>query len=186
MKRSTTPRGVFAAATLMATLVACTATDKTAAGDSAAAAKGAGDSALAASAQALAPDSGRAALGGFIDPNTATREQLMALPGMDSTTATALVSGRPYNDMLAVDKVLTAGKLSEAQRDTIYTRMWRPIDLNKASAAEIELIPGVGPKMRGEFEEYRDYTDMAQFRREIGKYVNSTEVARLERYVTIR
>ena len=186
MKRSTTPLGVFAAATLMATLIGCTATDKAAAGDSAAAARGGGDSALAASAQALAPDSGRAALGGFIDPNTATREQLMALPRMDTTTANAIIAGRPYNDMLAVDKVLTAGKLTEAQRDTIYTRMWRPIDINKATAAEIELIPGVGPKMRGEFMEYRQYTDMAKFRREIGKYVDSTEVARLERYVTIR
>jgi hypothetical protein len=27
---------------------------------------------------------------------------------------------------------------------------------------------------------------MARFRREIGKYVDSTEVARLERYVTIK
>ena len=40
--------------------------------------------------------------------------------------------------------------------------------------------------MRHEFEEYRPYTSIEQFRREIGKYVDSTEVARLERYVTIR
>ena len=186
MRRYTTPLGVFAAATVMASVVACTATDKAAAGDSAAVAAAPADSALVASAQALAPDSGRAALGGFIDPNTATREQLMALPRMDTTTANAIIAGRPYNDMLAVDKVLTAGRLTEAQRDTIYTRMWRPIDLNKATAAEIRLIPGVGEKMQHEFEEYRPYTDIARFRREIGKYVDSTEVARLERYVTIR
>jgi hypothetical protein len=40
--------------------------------------------------------------------------------------------------------------------------------------------------MRHEFEEYRPYTSIAQFRREIGKYVDSTEVARLERYVMVR
>jgi hypothetical protein len=40
--------------------------------------------------------------------------------------------------------------------------------------------------MRHEFEEYRPYTGMEQFRREIGKYVDDEEVARLERYVMIR
>jgi hypothetical protein len=39
--------------------------------------------------------------------------------------------------------------------------------------------------MLGEFKEYRPYKAMAQFRREIGKYVDDKEVARLERYVTI-
>ncbi len=36
--------------------------------------------------------------------------------------------------------------------------------------------------MRHEFEEYRPYVAMAQFRREIGKYVDEDEVARLEQY----
>ena len=60
------------------------------------------------------------------------------------------------------------------------------LTLNKAKAEEIILIPGVGPKMRHEFEEYRPYRNIEQFRREIGKYVDEKEVARLERYVSIR
>ena len=39
--------------------------------------------------------------------------------------------------------------------------------------------------MRHEFEEYRPYRAIEQFRREMGKYVDPAEVARLERYVTI-
>ena len=39
--------------------------------------------------------------------------------------------------------------------------------------------------MAHEFEEYRPYTDLDQFRQEIGKYVDENEVARLERYVTL-
>jgi hypothetical protein len=39
--------------------------------------------------------------------------------------------------------------------------------------------------MLREFKEYRPYENMEKFRREIGKYVDSKEVARLERYVTI-
>ena len=121
----------------------------------------------------------------FLDPNVATREQLIALPGMDSAAADAIVRGREYENMLSVDGAL-ASHLSETERDSLYTRLWKPIDLNRASADEILLIPGVGPRMRHEFEEYRPYNSIERFRREIGKYVDSAEVARLERYVTIR
>ena len=121
----------------------------------------------------------------FLDPNAATREQLLALRGMDPTAADALVRGRPYDNMTAVDRVL-ASHLSESERDSVYARLWKPIDLNTASKEEILLIPGVGPRMQHEFEEYRPYNSIERFRREIGKYVDSAEVARLERYVTIR
>jgi len=36
-----------------------------------------------------------------------------------------------------------------------------------------------------EFEEYRPYKDIEQFNREIGKYVDEAEVARLRSYVSI-
>ncbi len=122
--------------------------------------------------------------GAFLDPNTASAQQIDAIPGVDSATAAAIVAARPYQDMAAVDRVL-AGRLSEAQRDTVYTRRFRPIEPNTASDAEIMLIPGVGTRMLHEFKEYRPWRSVGQFRREIGKYVDSTEVARLERYVRI-
>jgi DNA uptake protein ComE-like DNA-binding protein len=121
----------------------------------------------------------------FLDPNTASREQLLALPGMDSAAAAAVVSGRQFDNMTAVDRAL-ASHLTEVERDSVYTRLWKPIDLNTATKEEILLIPGVGPRMQHEFEEYRPYNSIERFRREIGKYVDSAEVARLERYVTIR
>ena len=125
------------------------------------------------------------ATGALIDPNDASREQLLAVPGITEATADALTAGRPYQNMLAVDSIL-AGSLSETQRDSVYARLWHPLDLNTASGEEIQLIPGVGDRMEHEFEEYRPYTAIAQFRREIGKYVDDAEVARLEKYVTIR
>lgn len=120
---------------------------------------------------------------GMLDPNTATAEQLAAIPGLNATIAGEIVNGRPYADMRAVDQKLAT--LTEEQRDTVYTRLWKPLDLNTATKEEIELIPGVGPRMRHEFEEYRPYTSLEQFRKEIGKYVDAQEVARLEKYVTI-
>lgn len=128
---------------------------------------------------------GAAADDALLDPDTATREELLAVPGLDATTVDALIAGRPYADMLEVDELL-ATALDEAAREEVYAHVFKPLDLNSATAAEILLIPGVGDRMRHEFEEYRPYTSIEQFRREIGKYVDDEEVARLERYVTVR
>ena len=123
--------------------------------------------------------------GAMLDPNSASREQLVTVAGMSEPAADALIAGRPYANMIAADSVLAA-HLDSAQREQVYARVWQPIDLNTASGPEILLIPGVGPRMLHEFEEYRPYRAIEQFRREIGKYVDSAEVARLERYVAIR
>jgi DNA uptake protein ComE-like DNA-binding protein len=61
-----------------------------------------------------------------------------------------------------------------------------PVNINTATDAEILAIPGVGTRMLREFKEYRPWTSIAQFRREIGKYVDKAEVARLEKYIVIK
>lgn len=61
-----------------------------------------------------------------------------------------------------------------------------PININTATDAQILAIPGMGPRMLREFKEYRPYTSIEQFRREIGKYVDKAEVARLEQYIVIK
>ncbi|MGH7481759.1 MAG: hypothetical protein ACRELV_06350 [Longimicrobiales bacterium] len=161
----------LATTTLFALLAACADAGPEDAGN--AAATSAGDVAAG------------AADGQMLDPNTATREQILDVPGMDDATADALIDGRPYDDMLQVDSAL-APTLEETEREAVYTHLWIPIDLNTASADEILLIPGVGQRMLHEFEEYRPYRAIEEFRREIGKYVDDEEVARLERYVTLR
>jgi DNA uptake protein ComE-like DNA-binding protein len=175
------PAPLLIAAALLVALAACggDANESGTTADSAAASV-----ASSADTAGVATAAGSGAQGTFLDPNSASPQQLAGVPGVDSATAAAIVAGRPYRDMAAVDRVLAA-RLSEAQRDTVYTRLFRPIDLNSASDQEITLIPGVGARMLREFKEYRPYRSIAQFRREIGKYVDSTEVARLERYVTV-
>ncbi|MEX2152584.1 MAG: hypothetical protein WD825_04545 [Gemmatimonadaceae bacterium] len=150
------------------------------------------DTSTAAAATPVAGATTQTAAGGdvhqgqLLDPNSATREQLMSAPGVDSGTAAAVISARPYSDMLAVDKALAARNLTPEQRKAIYAVVWKPIDLNTAKGEEILLIPGVGNRMKHEFEEYRPYKSIEQFRREIGKYVNNDEVARLEKYVSVK
>jgi DNA uptake protein ComE-like DNA-binding protein len=63
-----------------------------------------------------------------------------------------------------------------------YRTAFVHINLNTATAAEIMLIPGAGKRMAHEFEEYRPWKTWAQFDKEIGKYVDAKEVARLAQY----
>ena len=124
--------------------------------------------------------------GMLVNPNAASEAELAKLPHMNAAVAKAVVAKRPFANMTTLDALLTDQKLSRAQLTELYGRMFIPLDLNTASDAEILLIPNLGKRMLGEFKEYRPYKAMEQFRREIGKYVNKEEVARLERYVTIK
>ena len=58
-------------------------------------------------------------------------------------------------------------------------------NLNTASQEAFMTIPGVGERMAHEFEEYRPYASVLQFRREIGKYVDDEQVAAYEPYVYV-
>ena len=119
-----------------------------------------------------------------LNPNTAGREELLALPHLNETLVESLLDERPFLSPVALEKAL-AGSPSEDARRKLFQKLFVPINLNTASREEILLVPGVGPRMAHEFEEYRPYKAMAQFRREIGKYVDDEEVARLEQYVFV-
>ena len=121
---------------------------------------------------------------GIIDANSASAEDMATLPNMNEALAAAVVAGRPYSSVGALNELLSA-TLDEEQRTALYARLFVPINLNDAENADIQLIPGVGRKMAHEFEEYRPYSSIEQFRREIGKYVDEEEVARLEQYVKL-
>ena len=121
---------------------------------------------------------------GFLDPNLATAAALNALPGMSDSVTLAVIAGRPYGGMLALDRVL-ARHLSAQWRDSVYTRMWIPVDLNTASSDEIMLIPGMDSRLRYELEEYRPYDGIEEFRRDIGEQLDPEEAARLERYIIL-
>ena len=121
---------------------------------------------------------------GLLDPNVATEAQLTALPGMSPAVVQGGMARRPFLSITELDAFLGEQQLSREQRTALYGRLFIHVNLNTASREELLLIPGVGPRMAHEFEEYRPYTGgLPQFRREIGKYVDAAEVARLEQYV---
>jgi len=60
------------------------------------------------------------------------------------------------------------------------------LNLNQATGDEyLSTIPDFGNRMVREFLEYRPYTSILQFRREIGKYVSDEQIAFYEQYVYV-
>ncbi len=121
---------------------------------------------------------------GVMNANTATAEEIAGLPHMDEILAGVVIDNRPYVTIGELDHLLSSD-LDDDQLEALYGRLFVPINLNDATRSDILLIPGVGGRMAHEFEEYRPYSNIDQFRREIGKYVDEEEVARLEQYVTL-
>lgn len=117
------------------------------------------------------------------DANLITEADLAKLPHMNAALAKAALAKRPFKTIKDLDSALSA--LTKEQRTELYAKVFVPINLNTAADEEILLIPGVGNRMLREFKEYRPYTALAQFHREIGKYVDNTELARLEQYVFV-
>jgi len=146
--------------------------------------KAADSTAVADSAAVAEPLPTPPAVSVMLDPNSASSAELTAIVGVGATGASAIIAARPHANMVTVDKLLPTA-LTEQQRDSVYTHLWKPINPNTATDAEILLIPGVGARMLREFKEYRPWTSIEQFRREIGKYVDDAELVRLERYVII-
>ena len=122
---------------------------------------------------------------GLLNPNLASADELATVPGLNSEAVAAVMDGRPFLRMADLHAVV-ARSAAEGEYDAVYRAMWIPIDLNDVTDEEVLLIPGVGDRMLHEFEEYRPYAALIQFRREIGKYVDDDELARLEQYVYVR
>jgi DNA uptake protein ComE-like DNA-binding protein len=119
------------------------------------------------------------------DANTISEADLANLPGLTPALAKTLVAKRPFLSVTALDQALTGAGLTREQITTLYGRIFIHINLNSASREEILLIPGVGNRMLREFQEYRPYAALAVFHREIDKYVDDAELARLEQYVFV-
>ena len=121
---------------------------------------------------------------GVLDPNIAGKTELLALPHLNETVVNGLLERRPFAGMTEVHAYLS-GSLSREQLTELYGKLFLALNLNTAPREEILLIPGVGNRMPREFLEYRPYDHLARFRREIAKYVDAKELARLEQYVFV-
>jgi DNA uptake protein ComE-like DNA-binding protein len=86
---------------------------------------------------------------------------------------------------LAACSSATPTPAAAPNQSTAATKITK-LNLNTASGDEfLAAIPGLGSRMVREFQEYRSYISIQQFRREIGKYVDDAQVAEYEKYVYV-
>lgn len=95
-----------------------------------------------------------------------------------AVAATASTTGQNTGQATATAPAVS---LATGQEAPATTRL----NLNAASTEDFLTIPGVGERMVREFQEYRPYVSILQFRREIGKYVDAQQVAEYEKYVYV-
>jgi DNA uptake protein ComE-like DNA-binding protein len=120
-----------------------------------------------------------------VNLNTGTRDETLLVPGAGTRMAREFVEYRPWRNWAQFDKEI--GKyVPQTEVDRLKQYVFIPINLNTATDDLILTIPGAGARMVREFKEYRPWTSQAQFQKEIGKYVDQKEVARLWRYVVIQ
>ena len=94
---------------------------------------------------------------------------MIMLPACASATPTSAGSTTGENSSSAVD-------YSGAAK----------VNLNTASADDfLAAVPGLGDRMVREFMEYGPYVSIRQFRQEIGKYVDDSQVAEYEKYIYV-
>jgi DNA uptake protein ComE-like DNA-binding protein len=122
---------------------------------------------------------------GLMDFNTATAEQLAALPHMSAAAVKAVTDGRPFMSIVDLHKALLAAGVTAEQTTELYAKAFVHVNLNTGTPEEILLIPGAGRRMVREFDEYRPWVNWAQFDKEISKYVGMEDTNRLKRYVFI-
>ncbi|MDG1422955.1 MAG: helix-hairpin-helix domain-containing protein [Flavobacteriaceae bacterium] len=117
--------------------------------------------------------------------NTTEEKAFKMIPGVGDKMAHEFEEYRPYSSILQFKREI--GKYVDQQEVARYLDyVFVPVELNTATENDIKALPGVGDKMTHEFIEYRPYLNLAQFRKEIGKYVDDKELNRLERFVYIK
>jgi DNA uptake protein ComE-like DNA-binding protein len=120
--------------------------------------------------------------------NTATDDELRAIPAMNSNRILReFKEYRPYKALSDFHREMRK-YWDEAEVSRLEQYVFVPIKLNTATDEEILSIPkGVAQPNRvlREFKEYRPYDSIEKFRKEMSKYWDAKEVARLERYVVV-
>jgi competence protein ComEA len=154
----------------------------------------------------VAPPAVHAAAQGKIDINRASADELMSLNGVGESTAKKIIAGRPYKsvDDLAnagvpkstIGKIRSqvtvgssAGTRTESAKTTTSEKKSKeqakssgPVDINRASEAELEELPGVGAATAKKIVAGRPYSSVDDLEK---AGVSKSTVTKIRSQVTV-
>lgn len=113
----------------------------------------------------------------------------IACSGSESVPEPAVDPAAEGAAQAAAEAALPDTIVAEAENAAIEAEETKPVptvNLNTATPEQIKAgVPGISDKMVHEFEEYRPYVSIQQFRKEMGKYVGAEEIATFELYAFV-
>jgi DNA uptake protein ComE-like DNA-binding protein len=119
-----------------------------------------------------------------INLNTGTGPEILLIPRVGKRMTREFEEYRPWVNFGQFDKEI--GKYVDgAEVNRLKQYVFIPLDLNRATDEQFKTIPNLPARMVREFNEYRPWKTKAQFDKEIGKYVDAKETARLWRFMVI-
>jgi DNA uptake protein ComE-like DNA-binding protein len=120
-----------------------------------------------------------------VNLNTGTEAEIMLIPRISKRMPHEFEEYRPWVNFAQFDKEI--GKyVDQNEVNRLKQYVFIPLDLNRATDEQFKTIPNLAARMVREFNEYRPWKTKAQFDKEIGKYVDEKEVARLWRFMVIK
>jgi DNA uptake protein ComE-like DNA-binding protein len=122
---------------------------------------------------------------GLVEPNVAADSSLLKLPGVNAAVLQALKDARPLLSIVTVDSLLASKGLSKTQRTDLYGKMFVHVDVNRASDAELMLIPGMDANKLRAIKAGRPWKTFTQFQTDFAKATTAAEAGRVEQYLFI-
>jgi len=121
-----------------------------------------------------------------VNLNAATDDEITSIPAAQpARILREFKEYRPYKSLADFHREMRK-YWDEVEVSRLEQYVFVPVKLNTATDEEILTIPAAQPnRILREFKEYRPYTSMEQFHREMRKYWDEKEVNRLQRYVTL-
>ena len=117
-----------------------------------------------------------------IDLNTATQKQLEDFPGVGEVTAKKIIAGRPYKSVQDLAKAGVSESEIDKLKSLVSVAAENKIDLNTASAKELEELPGVGKVTADKIIANRPYKSVAELEK---AGMSAKEISKVDALVSV-
>ena len=114
-----------------------------------------------------AADETASAITYVLDVNSATPQQLLAVPGMTDELQSLIMDTRPFVDMEELNDELRYFGLSSKDIKKLYEHMFLIIDLNTAPKEDFRFVPDMPRNLAHKIENARPYDNLSDLKKNL-------------------